>query len=79
MTFRESYSLAKSWQRRVTLISLYHNAKLSRNKEWKLTDSANYFNCSIGLISESLTLSQNWDKIKECKSRNSAMKALKHD
>ena len=77
MTFITAFRLATSWKRKVALVSLFHNARLSKNKHWKLINSANYFNVSIGLISENLKLSKNWDEIKECKSRNEALILLK--
>jgi hypothetical protein len=77
MTFFNAYQEATDWKRRVNLISFYHYIMLSRNKNWKLTDSAHYFGLSMGLISESLNLSEHWELVKECKSRNEALKRIK--
>jgi hypothetical protein len=77
MTFREAYKNSSDWKRRINLISLYHYTRVHKSKDWKLTDSANYFGVSIGLISESLNLCKNWDVIRECNSRNEALKKVK--
>lgn len=78
LTFRDSYILANDWKRRIILISLYHNSRLSKRKNWKLTDSAKYFGISLGLTSESLNLAENWELIKECQSRADALRRLKN-
>jgi len=77
LTYRESYSSEKSWKRRVALIATFHGARLMRNPNWKLTDSAKYFGLSLGLISESLNLSKHWDQIDSCKSRSEALRKIK--
>lgn len=77
MKFKDALIEANTWQRRVALISFYHNMRLAKNRKWKLIDSAKYFKVSIGLISESLLLSENWDEIKECQSRNEALKRIR--
>lgn len=51
--------------------------RLSKAKDWKLSDSAKYFGISIGLISESLNLSRRFEEIKDCNSRNEALKRIK--
>jgi hypothetical protein len=77
LTYRESYIVAKDWKRRVALIATFHGARLAKNKDWKLTDSAKYFGLSIGLISESLNLSKHWDQIENCQSRSEALRKIK--
>lgn len=77
MTYRESYINAKTWQKRVALIATFHGARLMRNPDWKLTDSAKYFGLSLGLISESLNLSKHWDQIESCQSRSEALRKIK--
>ncbi len=77
MKFIDAYKQATKWQRRITLISLYHNAKLNKNKKWQMKDTAKYFQISIALVSESLTLSKRWDEVKDLPSRNQALKKLK--
>lgn len=77
MTFTEAFHSARTWQRKVVLVSLFHNARLMKNKHWTLTNSAKYFNVSIGLISENLKLSELFEEVKHCKSRNEALKRLK--
>ena len=77
MTYRESYIIEKDWKRRIALIAMFHGARLIRNQNWKLTDSAKYFGLSLGLISESLHLSKHWDQIESCKSRSEALRKIK--
>lgn len=77
MKFKQAFDEAKTWQRRVVLISFYHNAKRIKNKKWKLIDSASYFGVSIGQISESLSLASKYDDVKDCKSKNEALRRIK--
>jgi hypothetical protein len=77
LTYRESYVHEKDWKRRVALIATFHGARLAKDKNWKLTDSAKYFGLSIGLISESLNLSKHWDLIESCNSRSEALRRIK--
>lgn len=77
MTCKEAFHKTSDWKRRINLISYFHHARLAKNKNWKLTDSAKYFGCSIGLISESLNLSKHFDRVKQCHSRSEALRKMK--
>lgn len=77
MTFSEAYKSADIWQRKVVLVSLYHNARLAHNKKWKVTDTAKYFGISAGLCSENIRLSREYERVKDCESRNQALGKLK--
>jgi hypothetical protein len=79
MTFQEAYLRTDDWKRKVYIISMYHNSRRHHNKEWKLTDTASYFTTSVGTISEALTLNEHWDLVKNCKSKNEALKKLKYE
>lgn len=73
MTFKESFDKANEWQKKVALVSLYHNTQLMHNKKWRVRDTANYFGISMGHCSEDLKLSEQFDEVKECQSRNQAL------
>ena len=77
MTFREAYHSANTWQRRVVLLSLYHNKRLSNNKKWRIVDSAKYFGISSGACSENIKLSERFDEISKIESRNEALKRIR--
>lgn len=79
MTYVEAYKSTRDWKRRAYLIATFHNVQLFHNKNWRLTDSARYFQISIGAISEFLTLNEKWDLIKHCHSKNSALKKVKNE
>lgn len=79
MTFQEAFLKAETWQRKVVIVSLFHNARLAQNKKWKLSDTASYFKISIGLCSENIHLSEEYDKVKECHSRNEAIHLLRNE
>lgn len=78
MTFHDAYRNTTDWKRRTYLVSMYHNSRLAHSKEWRLTDTAQYFQASIGAISEALNLNEHWDEIKDCKSRNQALEKIKN-
>lgn len=79
MTFQEAYFSSTDWKRKVYLVYMYHYTRLSHNKDWRLTDTADYFTTSISTISEALTLNENWELIKNCKSQNEALKKLRKE
>lgn len=56
MTFRERYTHAQTWHDKAIVIELYHLAMTHRNKGWTISKTAEYFQCSIGLVSENLKL-----------------------
>lgn len=57
MTYKEKYDSEQDWYKKVLLTSMYHLAMNHRNKgKWTIQDTANYFGCSSGLISENLKI-----------------------
>lgn len=78
MTFKEAFHKSNNWQRKIVLISLYHNRCLALNSDWNLSDTAKYFEISIALVSENLKLNSHYDEIKDCKSRNEAIIKLRN-
>ena len=79
MTFKEKYNHEKTWHGRVMVMEIYHLTMTHRVKGWTLAKSADYFACSIGLLSENLKLAhalhQDPSFIK-CVSRQDALKKL---
>lgn len=78
MTFKEQFNKSDKWQDKVALVSLYHNTKLMKNKEWRVRDTANYFGISVGHCSENINLSRHFDEVHECQSRNKALEMITH-
>jgi hypothetical protein len=79
MTFLERYEVEKTWHGRATVMGLYHLAQGLRFGKWTVTQTAQYFNCSIGLVSENIKLAKaisEGDKLIKCESRQEALKRL---
>lgn len=71
------YVQAKSWQRKCILIAMYHNFHCMKNKLHKLSDTAEYFHVSIGLVSENVRLFKRWNDVKDCATRKDALELIK--
>lgn len=56
MTYKEKYDLEEDWYKRVLLTSMYHIAQTYRNSKWTIHQTAEYFGCSDGLISENIKI-----------------------
>lgn len=79
MTFLEKYQSEKTWYNKVTVMELYHMTMCYRWKEWTLSKTAEYFEVSIGLVSENLRLAHTIhidDAILKCESRQDALRKL---
>jgi hypothetical protein len=79
MTFPERYYQEETWQGRVMIMEIYHLAMCNRVKSWTIRATAKEFNCSNGLASENLRLATAFhidDKLRNCKSRQEAIKKL---
>lgn len=50
---------------------------LSENSKWRIRDSAMMLKIGIGTASEDLHLAENFEIIRECSSRNNALKRMK--
>jgi hypothetical protein len=77
MTFKERYDIETTWHGKVTVMEIYHLAMCQRVKGWTITNTAEHFECSIGLVSENLRLAQSIHsdpKILKCESRQEALK-----
>lgn len=79
MTFQEKYKQVKTWHDRALVMEIYHLAMVSREKKWPISNTAKYFGCSVGLVSENLKLAQAIHKtpsIIHVESRDKALKEL---
>ena len=82
VTFKEKYESIDTWQDKAVLISLYHTAMCLKYKTWTLTDTAQHFGVSIGLVSENIRLAKAIDgpngiRIMKCETREKALKLIK--
>lgn len=50
---------------------------LTENKKWRVRDSAMLLKIGIGTASEDLHIAENLELIKDCSSRNNALKRIK--
>ena len=79
MTFQEKYKQVKTWHERAQVMEIYHFAMIAREKKWPLTNTAKYFGCSVGLVSENLRLAKAihlTPTIIKVESRDKALKEL---
>lgn len=79
MTFKQKYKECSEWQGKVTVMEIYHLAMCLKVKGWTITQTAEHFECSVGLVSENLRLAQaihTDDKVLKCQSRQEALKKL---
>ena len=77
MTFKERYDTEATWDGKVAVMELYHLAMSHRVKGWTVTQTALYFECSLGLVSENLRIAgaiHHEPRILKCKSRQEALK-----
>jgi hypothetical protein len=79
MTFKQKYDECDNWRGKVTVMEIYYLAMSQKVKGWTIAQTAEHFDCSIGLVSENLRLAQaiHTDaKILNCESRQMALKRL---
>ena len=77
MTYKEAYKLTKQWQRKASLISIYHHKMKLLNKHWSVRLTASYFDVSIGKVSEDIKIVLNIEKVKNCETRQDALIILR--
>ena len=73
MTFRQKYFSSNLWQQRAAIMSLYHQIRQIESERWTLQKTADYFNCSIGLVSENINITSRIEELKDCLTRNEAL------
>ena len=81
MNFLERYRLENTWHGKVTIMEIYHLTMSNSYNHWTISDTADDFECSIGLVSENLKLAREIDKnpkIIQCETRQDALRKLNH-
>jgi len=73
MTFRQKYISSINWQQRAAIMSLFHQMKSIEEIKWTLQKTADYFTCSIGLVSENINLTSRIEEVKDCLTRSEAL------
>jgi hypothetical protein len=73
--YLSDYNETKLWFRKVIVMGLLHNSKKLQSK-WSVKDTADFFNVSIGLVSENLRLASHIDTCPEIIELESRQKAL---
>lgn len=79
MKFIEKYNQENTWHGKVIVMEIYHLAMSTQKSGWTITKTAEYFKCSIGLVSENLRLANLIhadEKVLTCKSRQEALRKL---
>jgi len=61
MTYKQQYEAQPKWQDRVIIMNLFHHLQVAAHKKWRILDTAEYFDVSIGLVSENLKLAQHME------------------
>ncbi len=77
MTYKEAYKSTKQWQRKASLISMFHHKKVLLSVHWKMRDTAKYFDISLGKVCEDIKIVLNMDKVKNCETRKDALIILR--
>jgi len=79
MTFLERYQSEPTWHGKVYVMEIYHLTMTHNKPKWTISQTAGYFECSIGLVSENLKLGHAIhldEKLLKCSSRQEALKKL---
>jgi hypothetical protein len=77
VTFHEKYQQVKTWHGRALVMEIYHLAMTAREKKWPIANTASYFKCSVGLVSENLKLAEAIHRNPAIMQIESRIKALK--
>lgn len=75
--YYERYHKEDRWYNKVILLEVYHTSMSSKNPGWTIQRTADFFNVSIGLVSENLSLAEQVHKYPELMNCESRIKALK--
>ena len=78
-TYKDKYKEAKTWRRKVIIMSLFHSVLRARKKNHSVRFLAKYFEVSVGLVSENLriTAASNYKRLIRCTTRKRALELLK--
>lgn len=83
MTFVERYLLEETWQGKVIIMEIYHLTMITNETKWTISQTAEQFGVSTGLVSENLNLASAFhsnasDKLFKCESRDEALRKLRN-
>jgi len=81
MTHLERYNSVKSWQERAQVMEIFHLGMCLTDKKWTISKTSEYFQCSIGLVSENLRIAETSHKepsILLCNTRQEAVGKLEY-
>lgn len=81
-TFLQRYHSETTWSGKAIVMEIFHLAMISQDKKWTISQTANDFECSIGLVSENLRLANaihKDEKLLTCSSRQEALRKLGHE
>lgn len=77
----DKYNASKTWHEKCVLMALYHlTMRNQMHNCWTITDTAEYFSVSRGLVSENIKLANNIDSdssLTKCKTRQNALDRIK--
>lgn len=71
------YRTERRWLQRCIILHTIHLGMSTENPKWRVRDSAMLLKIGVGTCSEDLHIAENLDKVKDCSSRNNALKMLK--
>ena len=75
MTYRQKYDQLHNWRKKIFIMTMYHrHMRLFHKGKWRVKDTANYFNVSMGLASENLNLFKHYNNLSKFVTRDSAIK-----
>jgi hypothetical protein len=75
-TFLKKYKASKKWQNRCRIVALYHHTMRMKHKHWGIRATGKYFGISHGLVADNVALTEHFDEIKHCITRQAALLAL---
>lgn len=67
----------RRWLEKCILILMFHAERQVRNYKWRVSDSADELRLSIGFVSQSLTIAKHKEQVKDCKTREEAIRMLR--
>lgn len=84
VTWLDRYNSSETWHEKCLIMALYHLTMRNNMKSsWTITNTAEYFNCSRGLVSENLKIAKAIDEdiidLNKCLTRQSALDRIKNN
>jgi len=75
-TFIYKYQTSRRWQNKCRIIALYHHTQRLKHRRWGIRATALYFGLGKSMVANAIRLSEHYDEVKDCKTRNEAMAKL---